>query len=93
MRALIYLLMQAILKAIDSGNCYVRLFFSDFSKDFDMIHHSILLDELRSFNIDQTFFFWTRSFTNRTQAVRVGSSLSPWKQVSSSVPQGTKLGS
>ena len=38
-------------------------------------------------------FFWVRSFlTNRIQAVRVGSSLSPWKQVNGGVPQGTKLG-
>ena len=73
--ALIYL-MQAIHEAIDSGNCSVRIFFADFTKRFDLIDHSVLLDELKSFNIDQTLFFWVRSFlTNRIQAVRVGSSL------------------
>ena len=56
-------------------------------------NHSILLDELRSFNFDQTLFFWIHSFlTNRTQEGRVGSSLSSWKQVNGGVPQGTKLG-
>ena len=90
--ALIYL-MQAIHEAIDSGNCSVRIFFADFTKGFDIIDHSVLLDELRSYNIDQTLFFWICSFlTNRIQAVRVGSSLSPWKQVNGGVPQGTKLG-
>ena len=85
--------MQAIHEAIDSGNCSVRIFFADFTKGFDLIDHSVLLDELKSFNIDQTLFFWVRSFlTNRIQAVRVGSSLSPWKQVNGGVPQGTKLG-
>ena len=84
---------QAIHKAIDSGNCSVRIFFADFTKGFDLIDHSVLLDELKSFNIDQTLFFWVRSFlTNRIQAVRVGSSLSPWKQVNGGVSQGTKLG-
>ena len=90
--ALIYL-MQAIHEAIDSGNCSVRIFFADFNKGFDIIDHPILLDELRSFIIDQTLLFWIRFFlTNRTQAVRVGSSLSSWKQVNGGVPQGTKLG-
>ena len=49
--ALIYL-MRAIHEAIDLGNCS-----ADFTKGFDFIHHSILLDDLRSFNIDQTPFF------------------------------------
>ena len=90
--ALIYL-MQAIHEAIDSGNYSVRIFFADFTKEFDIIDHSVLLDELKSFDIDQTLFFWVRSFlTNRVQAVRVGSSLSSWKQVNGGVPQGSKLG-
>ena len=38
-------------------------------------------------------FSWVRSFlTNQIQAVRINSSLSPWKQVNGGVPQGTKLG-
>ena len=53
---LIYL-MQAIHEAIDSGNCSFRIFVADFTKGFDIIDHSVLLDELRSFNIDQTLFF------------------------------------
>ena len=70
------------------------LFRKLFCSDIDIIDHSILLDELRSFNIDQTLFFWIRSFlTNRTQAVCVdGSSQSSWKQVDGGAPQGTKLG-
>ena len=65
----------------------------DFTKGFDSLDHPTLLDELRSFNIDQTLFFWIRSFlTNRTQAVRVGFSLSSWKQVNGGVRQGAKLG-
>ena len=85
--------MQAIHEATDSGNSSVRICFADFTKGFDIIDHSVLLNELRSFNIDQTLIFWFRSFlTNRTQAVRVGVSLSPWKQVNGGIPQGTKLG-
>ena len=35
----------------------LRISSTDLTKGFDFIHHSILLDELRSFNIDQTPFF------------------------------------
>ena len=41
--ALIYL-MQAIHEAIDSGNYSVRIFFADFTKGFDIIDHSVLLE-------------------------------------------------
>ena len=54
--ALIYL-MQAIHEAIGSGNCSVRILFADFTKGFDIKDHSVLLDELRSLDIDQTLFF------------------------------------
>ena len=53
---LIYL-MQAIHKAIYSGNYSVHIFFADFTNRFDAIGHSVLLDELKSFDIDQTLFF------------------------------------
>ena len=55
--ALIYL-MQAIHEGIDSGNCSVRIFFADFAKGFDIIDHSVLLDELKSLNIHQSLFFF-----------------------------------
>ena len=80
--------MQAKHEAIDSGNYSVRIFFADFTKGFDVIDHSVLLDELKSFDIDQTLIFWVRSFlTNRVQAVGVGSFLSSWKQVNGGIPQ------
>ena len=72
----------------------LRPIFADFTKGFDVIDHSVLLDELKSFDIDQILFFWVpvRSFlTNRVQAMRVGSSLSSWKQVNGGVRQGTIL--
>jgi len=38
--------LQAIHEAIDRGISCVRIFFSDFSKGFDMIDHHICTDEL-----------------------------------------------
>jgi len=85
--------MQAIHEAVDSGNYSARIIVADFTKGLYIIDHSVLLDELKSFDTAQTLFFWARSFlTNQEQAVRIGSSLSPWKQVNGGIPQGTKLG-
>ena len=46
-QAVVYLLHLA-LEALDSGGCYVRLFFADFKKGFDVIDHLILMEKLGS---------------------------------------------
>ena len=90
--ALIYLL-QAIHEATDSGNCGARMFFANYSKGFDLIDHSILLRELAFFDIDTVLINWIRAFlTGRSQAVRIGNSLSDWKSPREGIPQGTTLG-
>ena len=48
--AITYLLHLA-LEALDSGHCWIRLFFADFKKGFDLIDHNILLAKLALFNI------------------------------------------
>ena len=79
--AMIYL-MLAIHEAVDSGNCSVRIFYADFTEGYNIIDHSILLNELNALRIDQTLCFWIRPFlTHRTQAVRIRSSLSTWAQL------------
>ena len=44
-QALVYLLHLA-LEALDRGGCYLRLFFADFKKGFDLIDHLILMEKL-----------------------------------------------
>ena len=89
--ALIYLI-QAIHETVDSGNYSVWIFYADVKKGFDIIDHNILLNELNSLRIDQTLCFWIRAFlTNRTKAVRIGSSLSSWRHEHGGVPPGTIL--
>ena len=69
------------------------MFFADYSKGFDLIDHSILLRELMSFDISTVLINWIRAFlTERSQAVRIGNSLSDWTSPRRSIPQGTKLG-
>ena len=90
--ALIYIV-QAIHEATDSGNCGARMFFADYSKGFDLVDYSILLRELACFDIETVLINWIRAFlTERSQAVRIGNSLSDWKSPRGGIPQGTKLG-
>ena len=39
-QALVYLL-HTILESVDGGEMYVRMFFSDFSKGFDLVDHNV----------------------------------------------------
>ena len=69
------------------------MFFADYSKGFDLIDDSVFLRELTSFDIDTVVINWIRAFpTGRSQAVRIGNSLSDWKSPREGISQGTKLG-
>ena len=69
------------------------MFFADFAKGFDLIDHSILLRELAFFVIVTVLINLIRAFlTERSQAVRIGKSLSDWKPPRGAIPQGMKLG-
>ena len=79
-------------RLLTEGVC-VRIFFSDFSKGFDLIDHQILMDELSLLGVDPVLFSWIRScLTNRTQAVRIGNVLSDWTHTHGIISQGTKMG-
>ena len=73
----------AIHEAIDRGNNCVRIFFSDFSKGFDLIDHQILVEELSLLGVDPVLFSWIRSFlTNSSRAHRecfIGMEAYPWR--------------
>ena len=90
--ALVYLL-QAVYEAVDTGSCGARLFFADYSKGFDMIDHSVLIEELRNMHVHPVLVNWIIAFLcNRTQAVRIENIISEWKTPKGGIPQGTKLG-
>ena len=90
--ALLYLL-QAIYEAIDRGNTAARIFFTDFSKGFDLIDHNILLRKLKTLDVSLVLVGWIAAFlTNRQQAVKIDDFTSEWRNLKGGIPQGTKLG-
>ena len=90
--AFIYML-QAIYEAVDSGEASARIFFAYFSKGFDLIDHSILMQELADLEVHPVLLSWIAAFlTSWKQAVGIGRTLSDWLTLKGGVPQGTKLG-
>jgi len=81
--------------AYDSFSCrkYFISIFLDFSKAFDTVNHSILLEKLSHLGIRGVALTWFRSYLyNRVQYVRVGPSKSRLLPTTIGVPQGSILG-
>ena len=75
------------------GAVVLGWFFADYSKGFDMIDHSVLIEELRNMHVHPDLVNWIIAFLcNRTQAVRIENIISEWKTPKGGIPQGTKLG-
>jgi hypothetical protein len=65
----------------------------DFSKAFDCVDHTTLVNKLLSCNLPTQFVSWIKSYlTNRTQRVRIGNTVSSYLPCTSGVPQGSKVG-
>ena len=74
--ALLYTL-QAIYEAVDSGEPGARFFFADFSKGFDLVDHTILIQELERLQVHPVLTNWIMAFlTYRKQAIKIDGVLS-----------------
>ena len=82
-----------ISRFLDAGHM-VFLVLLDFSKAFDSVNHTLLLDKLgRLFNFGNDAVMLIRQFlTDRSQYVRIGDAKSTPRPVVSGVPQGSILG-
>ena len=64
-----------------------------FSKAFDLIDHTILLQKLSNTNFPQILINWIRSFlATRQQRIRLNGCISSRQTVNRGVPQGTVFG-
>ena len=67
--------------------------FTDLSKAFDSIDHSMPLGKLRSYGINDLELRWFTSYLDRRQQrVSVIGEFSEWANVTTGVPQGSILG-
>ena len=80
-------------EATDTRNTYVRIVLLDFSKAFDLINHTILLEKLQVFGISAPILRWMAAFLlDRTQRVKIGNNYSYTGHPNRGVPQGTICG-
>lgn len=64
------------------------VFFADFSKAFDKVQHSILMEKLAKLGVGKTMLKWQWSFlTNRTQITKVGNHYSSEIAITSGIIQ------
>ena len=76
---------------LDKGG-YVCAMFIDLSKDFDTIHHDLMIAKLGEYSFSQDALQYMRSYlTNREQRVRVNSNFSSWDNNIAGVPEGSIL--
>ena len=83
---------DAILRAIDQTKV-TAVVYLDMSKAFDSIKHEILLNKLKNIGLSSSALTWFCSYlSQRSQVVRINSTLSDALPVVCGVPQGSVLG-
>ena len=87
-------LLHSLHQGADRGNNIGTMVLTDFSKAFDNIDHTILIQKCIRLGVRRSIVPWLCDFvSNRAQCVRYNQVLSEYRVLNGAVPQGTKLGS
>ena len=85
-------LMDKLINSIENGDHVIGVYL-DFSKAFDTVDHTILLNKLNHYGIRGAALNWFQSYLlNRKQFVTYNGSKSCTKELKCGVPQGSILG-
>ena len=87
-------MMHSWAEATDGKGCAVRVSLFDYRKAFDLVDHHILAKKVSLLSMPPFVKRWVIAFLiNRQQRAKLARDcLSEWADISSDVPQGTKLG-
>ena len=86
-------LLHSLHQSADKVDNIGTVVLTDFSKAFDMIDHTILIEKFIRLGVRRSIVPWLCDFvSNRAQCVRYNQALSEYKVLSGALPQGTKLG-
>ena len=76
-----------------SSNQYVRVFALDFTKAFDSVRHSTLMEKLSELTIPDQIYNWIHNWlSNRTHSTKFAKEVSKVSAVTASIIQGSGLG-
>ena len=80
-------------KTILNKKLKVDVLFMDLSKAFDTLDHSLLLAKLSAYSFGNNALSFVRSYlTDRIQRRKTDNNFSNWREITTSVPQGSILG-
>lgn len=82
---------EYILEALE-GRYQVDVIYTDLSKAFDRVNHSVLISRMHSIGVYGSMLMWLQDYlSGRTQIVKVNNNRSSEIEVTSGVPQGSHL--
>ena len=74
-------------------NKSIRILFLDYSKAFDLVDHTLLIEKFKNLGVPNILLRWLCNYLcDRKQRVRIGKEISSWLSLNGSMPQGSLLG-